>query len=73
MFFIQEEELNFYSRRGNKRGRGRVGVSYGVAGASYSTDLRGRKLNPLGPDGQVSTCAVCKSVLHWARDCPDAG
>ena len=70
--FYTRGRVNFYSRRGNRRGRGRAGVSYSGAGASYSTDLRGRKLNPLGPDGQVSTCAVCKSVLHWARDCPDA-
>ena len=49
--FYTRGRFHFYSRRGNRCGRGRAGVSYSGAGASYSTDLRGRKLNPLGPDG----------------------
>ena len=31
-----------------------------------------RKKNPLGLDGKVSKCAICESIYHWARDCPDA-
>lgn len=30
----------------------------------------GRRLNPLGSDGQVSRCVICDSRYHWARYCP---
>ena len=49
---------------GNGWGRHRPGASYS------SVDSRGRKLNPLGSYGQVSKCVVCKSILHWVKDCP---
>ena len=43
-------------------------------GTSNMTRYRGRGngrcLNPLGPDGQPSRCAICDSRYHWARDCP---
>jgi len=28
--------------------------------------------NPLGPDGQVSRCAICGSLNHWVRNCPNS-
>lgn len=30
-----------------------------------------RRGNPIGRDGQVTTCNICGSTLHWARACPD--
>ena len=62
--FYTRGRFRFGSRRTGGRGRQRAGVP------RSSVDSRGRKLNPLGPDGQVSKCVVCKSILHWARDCP---
>ena len=32
----------------------------------------GRGRNPLDENGNVSRCAVCDSVNHWACSCPDA-
>ena len=68
----------FYTRGGwhprsgrYTRNRGRRG--YRASGRyQSSTDSMGRKYNPTGPDGQISTCAVCRSIFHWARECPDA-
>ena len=28
-----------------------------------------RKRNPV--DGYITKCITCKSILHWAKDCPD--
>ena len=30
-----------------------------------------RKRNPLDSHGYISKCMVCKSIFHWAADCPD--
>ena len=30
-----------------------------------------RKKNPMNKEGFVSRCAICKSIYHWAKDCPD--
>ena len=38
-------------------------------GSQYSA---GRKKNPLDETGEVSKCAICQSIFHWARNCPDA-
>ena len=43
---------------GNRGGRGYIG------------NRSARRQNPIGPDGKVSTCAVCSSTMHWIRDCP---
>ena len=29
------------------------------------------KKNPVDFSGNPSKCAVCESVYHWAKDCPD--
>ena len=60
--------------RGRTPFRGRRGRS---GRPSYRTPGRGRwprtsqtdKLNPIGPDGNISTCYNCKSKYHWANDC----
>ena len=68
----------FYARggwraRGGSYARNRGRRGYRASGRYPSnTDSLGRKYNPAGPDGRPSTCAVCRSVFHWARDCPDA-
>ena len=33
-------------------------------------DSKKPQMNPLNPMGRVSTCGVCKSVMHWAAQCP---
>ena len=35
---------------------------------NQSSDFR--KQNPLNSYGKISTCAVCQSIYHYARDCP---
>ena len=38
-----------------------------------SFDKWGRKTNPMPKDnfGNISCCAVCQSIYHWAKQCPD--
>lgn len=81
---LDEQQHAFYAQGRNWRGRsswrgpGR-GASYGRNGNStYMSPGRtnnqstGRKLNPIGRDGQVSRCVICDSRFHWAKDCPDS-
>ena len=49
--------------RGNRRGGG------SVRGRGYVTPKG--ELNPVGPDGVVSKCAVCESKYHWKINCPE--
>lgn len=60
------ESEAFYSsgnfRRSSAGGRGR-----GNRGRFY----HGRRGNPVGADGRLSTCFNCGSKNHWARSCPD--
>lgn len=51
------------NRGGRNRGRG----SFNQTSVSRGQN---RKLNPLGPDGFPSKCAICESKYHWARSCP---
>ncbi|KAK3887825.1 hypothetical protein Pcinc_008076 [Petrolisthes cinctipes] len=82
---IGGEELLYV--RGNQRGRtpvrggavrdrghssGRYSRYSTGSARSYTRSSTGRRQNPLGPDGKVSSCLVCNSRYHWARDCPDA-
>ena len=74
----QVADETFYTRggwhpRGGRYNRNRSRRGYRASGRyQSSTDSMGRKYNPTGPDGQISTCAVCRSIFHWARECPDA-
>ena len=36
-----------------------------------SFDKWGRKTNPKDNFGNISCCAVCQSIYHWAKQCPD--
>ena len=34
-------------------------------------DQWGQKTNPLDKSGNISCCAICQSIYHWANDCPN--
>ena len=69
------------SPRGRRRFRGR-----GSNGGRYprSRSMRGRgswserdfkpyngyNLNPVGKDGKINTCVLCRSLYHYVRQCP---
>ena len=52
------------SRSAAARGNWRGSSAYGAGGE--------RRQNPMGADGRVSRCAICSSMMHWARECPHA-
>ena len=56
-----------WTSRGGSRDPGSAGQS-----ANQRTRARSRQ-NPRDSRGNVTTCAVCNSWFHWARDCPDRG
>ena len=68
--FYTRGRSTFRGRFRRDRGRPTGGRSSGMASSGF--DSRGRKTNPVGYDGRTTTCAICKSILHWARDCPHA-
>lgn len=35
------------------------------------TKSKERGTNPLNKFGKRTICAICQSVFHWAKDCPD--
>ena len=51
--------------RQNRGGSNSSNKSYRQRGA------RPRGTNPLNRDGTMSKCAICESIFHWAKDCPD--
>ena len=74
-------------QRGNYRGRARSygnnrnnqsrNQSYGnTRGARNWSGNNSRQINrktPVDSSGNPSRCAICESVYHWVRDCPDKG
>ena len=38
--------------------------------APQSNSNSKQQMNPLNPMGTISTCGICKSVMHWAAQCP---
>ena len=71
---IKEEPvyLTSYGKRGKQRyfrqdrgGSNSSDKSYKQGGA------RPRGTNPLNKDGMMSKCAICESIFHWTKDCPD--
>ena len=60
-----------YSRnnRGSRRGDRGGGRRSGRGRFSFNRGST-KKFNRAGPDGNPSKCAICSSVMHWARDCP---
>ena len=71
----QSADETFYAR-GRYAGRRRGGRARGGAARgnwrSFGVERTDgdRRQNPLGADGRVTKCAVCSSMMHWARDCP---
>ena len=39
--------------------------------ARENYDQWGQKTNPLDKSGNISRCAICQSIYHWANDCPN--
>ena len=77
----QAYEVNFGSHKASRsnrsRGRGNFrGRSRGYRGQNYHQESRAfeeqPRRNPPKADGSTSTCAVCGSIFHWAKDCPDS-
>ena len=61
-------------RQNSNRGRGFTENNGRNRGFPENNVRRGsnRKLNPVDSTGEVSKCAICQSIYHWARECPDA-
>ena len=55
------------NRGARGRGRGSGGDRQFQRGREFITPQK--RMNPPGRDGQPSTCALCSSIYHWARNC----
>ncbi len=70
------EEQSLYGCSGGRYGnnsrfmRGRGFQNRGRFSTNFSSK-QVRKKNPLDAFGNTSKCAICQSIFHWARDCPD--
>ena len=56
-------------------GRGQYNSQYKQRGQNWQGNTgrnRARSLNPPDESGETSRCAICQSIFHWARECPDA-
>ena len=78
VFEVQEAMYNQYEKRGQKfgkgngfRGRGNSNSRGNIYSNKQSSNNSDRKTNPLNRYGKPSRCAVCGSVYHWAKSCPD--
>ena len=68
-------------RQGGNCGRGRMNQRGGYVSGGYVSRGRSqqskqhggsvRKRNPVDADGKITKCIICKSIFHWAKDCPD--
>ena len=69
-----EEQHAMYVNRGKwNRGFGRSRRGrYSTKSFQGAVAKNGRKLNPLDSAGNPTKCAVCQSIFHWAKDCPDS-
>lgn len=75
-----EQQVMYSGNSGRGRGSWRGGRGRGVqlTGGNRQPlnnrqqfNRRGKKGNPVGRDGRVTTCYRCGSRNHWARMCPD--
>ena len=67
---------NFNNRQSNGRGRGAgfSGFKRKSDSNSQNSQSESKRASTNGIDhftGQTKTCNVCKSIYHYARDCPD--
>lgn len=77
VYFNENRRGNDYheNRRGNYQGRGwtRDRSRYNhQRGNTYNRTQNMKRKNPIDANGFTSKCIVCKSIYHWAKDCPDA-
>ena len=73
----KEEEVDgeWWGRTEGKRGsQYNYGARYSSynnnSNAAYNSNIRKRK-NPIGKNGEITKCAICRSEYHWAKECPD--
>lgn len=57
-----------YSERSMRNNRGRSYTDRRARGG-WRRGANGK--NPVGRDGRITTCHVCGSIMHWARECPN--
>ena len=58
-----------FTPRHNSRSQSRRRPRHTMERGSGRSDKR--KLNPIGRDGKTSACMVCRSIYHYANECPD--
>ena len=78
---IKEEPSDTLYSRGASRGRIYNSRGRGVGRARYQQPSRGgarsrmdyekKRHNPQDAAGRTTKCFICKSVYHWAHDCPN--
>ena len=51
------------------RNRNRYGKQSNLNSQNY--DKLGQKTHLLDKSGRISCCVICKSIYHWANDCPN--
>ena len=64
-----------YKSMNQSTGRGQYNSQYKQRGQNWQGNSgrnRARSLNPPDESGETSRCAICQSIFHWARECPDA-
>ena len=60
-----------YGNKGNNQSRNQSYCNTGVCKKSGNNSEQIDRGNPVHSSGNSSRCAICHSVYHWARDCPD--
>ena len=64
--FINSRNSRIFS---NTRNRNRYAKQSNSTSENY--DKFGQKTNLLDKSGRISRCVICKSIYHWANDCPN--
>ena len=64
--FINSHNSRIFS---NTRNRNRYAKQSTSTSENY--DKFGWKTNLLDKSGRISRCVICKSIYHWANDCPN--
>ena len=57
------------NNRGNYQGNRNGGYFKSNKSKNYNKN-NDRKTNPLNENGEISRCAICESIYHWANKCP---
>ena len=68
----EEVEGEWWGRTdGRRENRSNFGANYNYNyKPSYNDSIRKSK-NPVGRNGEITKCAICRSEYHWAKECPD--